>query len=82
MSRAIAVTPPNMAYYIGCAEGSEPFALHKRDLTTGTDEIIGTIARGPRNLFLGMAVSRDGNTILYSRFTGSGADLMMIENFR
>ena len=68
MSRALAMTPPNNLYYLGCTAGSAPVTLHKRDLTTGRDEILGTIEKGPRNVFLGLAVSPDGKTILYARF--------------
>jgi serine/threonine protein kinase len=82
MSRALAVTAPNQLFYLGCTEGAAPVVLHKRDLSTGRDEILGTIEKGPRNVFLGLAVSPDGNTILYARFSGDGSDLMMLENFR
>jgi hypothetical protein len=30
---------------------------------------------------LGLTVSPDGKTILFTRFVGEGSDLMMIENF-
>jgi Tol biopolymer transport system component len=82
ISRALAVTPPNNLYYLGCTAGSAPVTLHKRDLTTGRDEILGTIEKGPRNVFLGLAVSPDGKTILYARFVTTGSDLMMLEGFR
>ena len=82
MSRALAVTPPNNLYYLGCTAGSAPVTLHKRDLTTGRDEILGTIEKGPRNVFLGLAVSPNGKTILYARFVTTGSDVMMLEGFR
>jgi serine/threonine protein kinase/Tol biopolymer transport system component len=82
MSRALAVTPPNNLYYLGCTSGASPVTVHRRDLTTGRDEVLGTIDRGPRNVFLGLAVSPDGKTILYARFVAGGSDLMMLENFR
>ena len=56
--------------------------VHKRDLTTGRDEVLGTIEKGPRNIVLGLSVSPDGKTILYARFVGYGSDLMMLEKFR
>jgi hypothetical protein len=31
---------------------------------------------------MGLAVSPDGNTILYTRHMTDGADLMLIENFK
>jgi Tol biopolymer transport system component len=81
MSRALAVTPPNNLYYLGCTPGAEPVPVHKRDLTTGRDEVVGTIDKGPRNVVLGLAVSPDGKTILYARFVAGGSHLMMLENF-
>jgi hypothetical protein len=56
--------------------------LHKRDLTTGRDDLLGTIEKGLRDVFLGLAVSPDGKTILYARFVAAGSDLMMLEGFR
>jgi serine/threonine protein kinase len=82
MSRALAVTRPNNLYYFGCTPGAAPVPLHKRDLTTGRDEVLGTVEKGSRNVFLGLAVSPDGKTVLYARFVGGGSDLMMLENFR
>jgi eukaryotic-like serine/threonine-protein kinase len=82
MSRALSVTRPNNLYYLGCTPGAAPVTLHKRDLSTGADEILGMIERGPSNIVLGLAVSPDGKTILYARYTGAGSDLMMLENFR
>jgi len=82
MSRALAVTPPNNLYYFGCTPGEAPVPIHRRDLTTGRDEVLGTVEKGSRNVFLGLAVSPDGKTILYARFVGGGSDLMMLENFR
>ena len=82
MSRALAVTKPNNLYYLGCSPGASPVTLHKRDLTTGLDLVLGTIEKGPRNVFLGLAVSPDEKTILFARFVAGGSDLMMLENFR
>lgn len=82
MSRALAVTPPNNLYYLGCTSGASPVTVHRRDLSTGRDEVLGTIERGPRKVFLGLAVSPDGKTILYARFVAGGSDLMMLEHFR
>jgi len=81
-ARALAVTPPNVLYYLGCAPGIAPVALHRRDLNTGRDDVVGTIAQGSLPGFLGLAVSPDGKTILYARVSGDGSDVMMLENFR
>jgi len=40
------------------------------------------MAKGPRNIVLGLSVSPDGETILYARFVEHGSDLMMLEKFR
>jgi len=82
MSRALAVTKPNNLYYLGCSPGASPVTLHKRDLTTGLDVVLGTIEQGPRNVFLGLAVSPDEKTILFARFVAGGSDIMMLENVR
>jgi hypothetical protein len=41
-----------------------------------------TVATTDRPLSLGMAVSPDGRTLLYSQFDEFGRDLMLVENFR
>jgi len=43
--------------------------------------VLGTIEKGPRNVFLG-AVSLDEKTILFARFVAGGSDIMMLENVR
>ena len=35
-----------------------------------------------RPIRVGMAVSPDGRTLLYSQFDETGSDLMLVENFR
>jgi hypothetical protein len=65
-------------YYADC--GRPDPALHRLAATTGRDEVLGTLER-----FGGsgtIAVSADGRTVLYTKVTGEGADLMLIENFR
>lgn len=39
---------------------------------------VGTVEGGGENL----TVSPDGNPMLYARYVGEGADLVLIENFR
>jgi Tol biopolymer transport system component len=79
-SRALAVAPPNDLYYVGCSNDSPSAPVHRRNLTTGRDEVIWTIPASPK--MLGLAVSPDGKTILYAPFLARGSDLMMLENFR
>lgn len=43
---------------------------------------ITTIAEMSRPLDLGMAISPDGQTLLYSQVDHVGSDLMLVENFR
>ena len=53
------------------------------DPRTGKDREVGRLEQYHIGcLTAGFAVSPDGKTILYSRAVSSGADLMMIENFR
>jgi serine/threonine protein kinase len=64
-------------YYVRCAEGPEK-PLVRLDLHTGQKQSLGTLT----NPYLGLTVSPDGKTILFSRENLGGADLMMIEPFR
>jgi Tol biopolymer transport system component len=79
--RSLAVTEPNNLYYLGCPSAGAPWSIHKRDLTTGRDEVVGALDKAHTG-FLGLAVSPDGKTILYAPFLARGSDLMMLENFR
>jgi hypothetical protein len=51
------------------------------DLKTGRDQRLGTLD-GLTVRPLGLSVSPDGNAIVYPRQVRTGADLMLIENFR
>lgn len=65
-------------YYVPCSQRPHP-TLHRLDLVTGMDKVLGTLEPGAGTL----AVSPDESVILYE--TGvyqGGADLMLIENFR
>jgi hypothetical protein len=79
--RSLAVTEPNNLYYLGCPSAGAPWSIHKRDLTSGRDEVVGALDKAHTG-FLGLAVSPDGKTILYAPFLARGSDLMMLENFR
>lgn len=66
-------------YFIGKAgeDGSHPVEFH--DSATGSRRIVCQIDGA---LNIGLSVSPDRKTILFSKSVTSGADLMMIENFR
>jgi hypothetical protein len=64
-------------YYPECDEDMKP-RLHHLDPKTGRDRVLG-VADG---LAFTMVVSRDGQTILFTKIVGFGNDLMMLDNFR
>jgi Tol biopolymer transport system component/DNA-binding winged helix-turn-helix (wHTH) protein len=82
---AVAVSD-NGVYYLPCPAVSapgEPTPIRVLDPRTGKDREVGRLEQYHVGLLTaGFAVSPDGKTILYSRTVSSGADLMMIENFR
>jgi len=81
---AVAVTDSGI-YYVPCSAGFAPGQTSVRvmDPGTGKDREVGKLEQyHVGSLRAGFAVSPDGKTILYSRTVNSGADLMMIENFR
>ena len=82
MSRALSVTPPNNLYHLGCTPGTEPLTVHKRDLTTGRDEVLGAMAKRPRNIVLGLSVSRMARQSSMHDSSNTGRILMMLEKFR
>jgi Tol biopolymer transport system component len=65
-------------YYADC--GRPDPALHRLDPATGRDEVLGTLEKFGGSATI--AVSTDGRTVLYTRVTGEGSDLMLIEGFR
>ena len=64
-------------YYAACGDGAD-VALHRLDLATGQDRVLGTLEKYRGSL----TVSPDGKTILYTKTTRSGSDLMLVEGFR
>ena len=69
---------PGGVYYAECSsEGKPEASLVLWNPATGRDRPLGKLGAAS-----GLAVSPDGRTILYTKLVGSGADLMMIENFR
>jgi eukaryotic-like serine/threonine-protein kinase len=73
-------TGPQGVYYVPCGSSADA-PVHVLDLESGRDRRLGTI-EGLTYRPLGLAVSPDGNTILYPRQVHLSSDLMLIENFR
>ncbi|MFI5170134.1 MAG: protein kinase [Vicinamibacterales bacterium] len=69
---------PDGIYYIGCAANPPMAPLYRYSPATGRSELVGQV----ESPAMGMAVSPDGRTILFSRTVAEGADLMLIEDFR
>jgi len=81
---AMAVTDSGI-YYVPCSAGFAPGQTSVRVMNPGTgkDREVAKLEQYHVGSFrAGFAVSPDGKTILYSRTVSSGADLMMIDNFR
>jgi serine/threonine protein kinase/Tol biopolymer transport system component len=66
-------------YYCPCSTRPDT-PLHAINPSTGHDRFVGTLESG--NVYWGISVSPDGKTILYDRRVSTGADLMLIENFK
>ena len=82
---AVAVTDDGI-YYVPCSATSAPSEttpLRMLDPGSGEDREVARLEQYVVGLLsAGLAVSPDGKTILYTRTVSSGADLMMIENFK
>jgi Tol biopolymer transport system component/DNA-binding winged helix-turn-helix (wHTH) protein len=81
---AVAVSDSGI-YYVPCSAGFTPGQTSVRVMNPGTgeDREVGKLEQyHVGSLRAGFAVSPDGKTIVYSRTVNSGADLMMIDNFR
>ncbi len=66
-------------YYIGSPNDEGQYTLRFFRFSGQTSELITTIDGG---IYLGLTVSPDRKTILFTRTVKSGADLMMIDNFQ
>ena len=80
---AYAVTAQGI-YYVPCQDVARPgpdLELRVLNPVTRKDRRQGTLEKF-ENGNGGLAVSPDGQTILYTRLVNSGADLMWIQNFR
>jgi Tol biopolymer transport system component len=72
---------PDGIYYLGCARGRSRLPLYRLDPSTGRSRFLGEVETGS-GPFLGLALSPDGKTVLFTKKVAEGADLMLIENFR
>ena len=79
-NRALASSQTGI-FYVGCAPDEGDVPLYRLDPGTGQVQVLGKLERGAA-IFMGLAVSPDGKTILFGKGVAEGADLMMIENFR
>jgi Tol biopolymer transport system component/predicted Ser/Thr protein kinase len=66
-------------YFITTPDKQRRRSICLREFATGKIRQIATIERPPS---LGLAVSPDGRTLLYSQIDERGSDLMLVENFR
>jgi hypothetical protein len=64
-------------YYLALSGQQTEIRLY--ELATGRSRIVSATEGGPG---LGLSVSRNRKTILFTKFVSAGADLMLIENFR
>jgi hypothetical protein len=71
------VVAPAGIYAVDCWTGAAPLFL--RDPATGRGQLLGKLEHAIQG---GLTVSPDGRTVLYTRTVNSGADLMLIDNFR
>jgi Tol biopolymer transport system component/DNA-binding winged helix-turn-helix (wHTH) protein len=78
---AFAAAGPTVIY-VPCEPGPHP-ALHAIDIVSGRDRLLGRLERfEPNTPHVNLAVSPDGEMVIYRGQVRKGADLMMIENFR
>jgi Tol biopolymer transport system component len=70
-------------YHLSCGGDPRAVPLWLRDTASGRDRLLGTLER-PATVrgLMGLTVSADGKTILYTKQIGEGNDLVLIENFR
>jgi Tol biopolymer transport system component len=73
---------PQGIHYVACDPGPDP-ALHLVDPDGGRDRLLGRLEKYDRQFApLGLAVSADGMSVLYTRRIRDSFDLVVIENFR
>jgi Tol biopolymer transport system component len=69
-------------FYVPCSPGSNP-PLHAVDVMTGADRVLGNLQHFPPDVsHVNLAVSPDGQVVLFRGMVRKGGDLMLVENFR
>jgi hypothetical protein len=69
-------------FYVACGPGANP-PLHALDVLTGRDRLLGNLEHFPPDAsHVNLAVSPDGETVLFRGLVRKGGDLMLIEDFR
>jgi Tol biopolymer transport system component len=75
-------TAAREVFYVPCGPGSTP-PLHALDLVSGQVRVIGNLQHFPPDVsHVNLAVSPDGQVVLFRGMVRKGGDLMLIENFR
>ncbi len=78
---AFAASPQGI-HYVACDSSPDP-ELHVMNPDTGQDRLLGRLEKYERQFPpLGLAVSPDGESVLYPRRMRDSFDLMVIENFK
>lgn len=72
---------PDGIYYIACPAQAPEGDVYRLDAGTGVRRRLGTAGIGG-GFVPGMAVAPDGRRILFTKQTGEGSDLMLVEGFR
>jgi Tol biopolymer transport system component/DNA-binding winged helix-turn-helix (wHTH) protein len=76
------IAGPKGLYYVACDAGPDP-PVYVMDPVTGQSRRLMTLDRIEYRMTpYGLAVSPDGNSVLYARLGDAADDLMLIENFR
>jgi Tol biopolymer transport system component len=79
LSRSLADGPDGI-YYLGCPVGQPDPPLYRLDPATGRSRLLGKVQKGGAHPQL--AVSPNGQAILFVKWVDEGADLFLIEDFR
>jgi Tol biopolymer transport system component/DNA-binding winged helix-turn-helix (wHTH) protein len=72
----------NGIFYVACDAGPDPVVQLLNPTTGETRALMRLISIEYRMPPFGLAVSPDGNSVLYAKLGSAGDDLMLIENFR
>jgi hypothetical protein len=66
-------------YYIAVDEAAHSAVMRQLNLPTGR---VSDVVRIPRQPHMGLSVSPDGSSIVYSQLDQHGSDLVLVENFQ